>query len=351
MKGYIKILFAAALLAASLSCQKENGTGRNGGGSVIALRAGIEGGASLSSDTKSAYTGTTFKTGQTLGLCICAHEDTPTVFEPHLPGYGNIKVTCTNDTGDAWSFLNEMVGVDLPSLYLTSRSDSAKADIYAYTPYIEGVTNPSAIHVDFSKNQDIMRATENGVSNRNLDPTVNATIPVTLSFVHHLLSRIRFGFKLENDGSNHLLDYITIKKSGSQTTPIYSEGMFNCMVTGSGGIVAVEADSVRVTFGGTDSRYENYGLFSNASDYTYFDFMIYPTDYAADDDLTVVFSIDGFRHEYPIKRADLLHSDGTTYGFKMNYSYDFHFKFDNYVHLQDITVQSGWTPDTLEDIL
>lgn len=301
--------------------------------------------------TRSAYSGTTFANGRTMGLCVCKHESgTPSLFEPHQLGYGNIKVTCTNNSGNAWSFYNSATKATSSFLYLTTRKDSATADVYAYTPYLENLNDMNAIPVDFSKNQDLMWATQNGVGNLDLDPASNAQIPVTLQF-QHVLSRIRVGFILENSGSNHVIDYITLKKTGAASTPIYSGGDFSVMTGALTNLVEAQSDSVKITLGGTDSRYENYGLFNSNTAYSYFDYLLYPTDYQADDDLTLVFSIDGFRHEYSIKKQDVCHSDNVTYGFKAGYSYDFQFLFDNYVHLKDITIKPDWTPGSMEDVL
>jgi len=355
MKKLTKILFASlALLPLLASCGKAclNVSGT----SELILNAGIDA-SGIQSETKVVYTGTVFRNGQTMGLGICIHEDgDPTLFEPHQPGSGNLKVTCTNNTGTAWSFYNSELKASFTSMYLTSRDDKKKADIYAYAPYMEGVEDMKAIPVDFSKNQDLMVATQNGTAdNRNLDPEAAVQIPVNLSF-RHLLSRLRLGFKLENAGSNHLIDSIIVKKTGGKSTRIYSGGELNAIDAEGPGAPAGsfnrldEADSVKVTFGSTSSG-DTYGLFSSATSYTYFNFLLYPTDYAADDDLTLVFSIDGFLYEYPIKRDDVLHSDGTTYGFKEGYSYEFKFNFDNYVHLKGITIQSGWTQDSIEEIL
>ena len=334
------------LLAVPVSCVKENA--QEGRGARLVPEVAISG-SHIVSGTRAAYSGTTFTKDKTLGLSICVHEEgMPAVFEPFLTGYGNIKATSTDDTGDSWTFYSNAIGVSLSELYLTSRQDRTRADIYAYAPYMDGVSDITAIPVDFSQNQDVMYAVQNGVSNRDIDPEVNAEIPVPLTF-RHLLCRLRFGFKLEYAGSNHLMDYITIKKTGAGTTPLYSQGTFNALT---GSISAGQADSVRVKFKGTNtSDHEHYGLFSNAGGYTYFDFLLYPTDFAADGDLTVIFTIDDFRHEYVIRREDIKHSDGVTYGFQPGCSYDFQFQLDNYVHLKGITIQSSWTPDVLEDVL
>lgn len=336
--GYIMPLIAALMLM--YGCQEEekdvSATAR------LVLNTSI--GSSSQTGTRSAYSGTKFTTNRTMGMYICVHEEgTPSQFAPHQLGYGNLRVTCTNNTGDSWSYYNRTLDATFPNLYLTTRNDDATADVYAYTPYMVTATDLNAIDMDFSSNCDYMWAEQNGVSNKGLDPIGKTEVPVTLNF-RHILSRLRIGVILEYAGSNHLMEYITLLKSGSKTTPIYKTGKFSAM----NGSVSdlVEADSVRITY---DSG-ENNGYFSNASDYTYIDFLINPTDFAADNDLTLVMCIDGFRYQYVIKKADVLHSDGTTYGFKRGYSYDFHFKLDNYVHLKDITIQD-WIEDKIEDVL
>lgn len=345
---FIHIFITAALLLSLCGCGKENAAGSgSSSSSELIINAAIDN-TTLRPETRSAYSGTVFPYNRNLGLCVCVSEAVPpSLFEPHQLGYGNIRVTCTNNSGSAWSYYNSTLNLTLSSLYLTSREDGALVDIYAYTPYMDGVRDIRAIPVDFSKNQDYMWAEQNGVFNRSINPAEGTQIEVPLSF-RHTLSRLRLGFKLEYAGSNHLLNYITLRKTGGGTTAIYSSGKFNAL-NGTYAQLEEAADSVRIGFGGTSG--ETNGLFSKADGYTYFDFLLYPTDYAADYDLTLSFGIDGFRYEYAVKRSDVRHSDGTTYGFKGGFSYDFQFLLDNYVHLKGISIRSVWEHEEREDVL
>jgi len=305
----------------------------------------------ISIQTKGSVSGTTFPKNETMGLFVSCHDSTqtpPASYIPHQIGYNNIKAI---STGTGWSFNNTVLNTTYSNFYVTSRSDSLKVDIYAYAPYIASVARPDYITFQHSQNLDLMWASENASlsTNKAIVPDgITKTVPLHFN---HALCRLRFCFITENSGSNHYIDYIRIKKTGGMNTNLYKSGVFNAIDGTISNLVESGTDSLSVVPSSASLGNTN---FSSNTAYTSFDVMLCETEVMSDDDLTVVFGIDGFRYSYTIKRSDVEHRDSPsstsgngTFGFKRGYSYTFKFLFDNYVHLKNIEIKSEWTPDTI----
>lgn len=328
LSGIILAILMAVSLPVFVSCEKMSGENESGV-ATLQLNVGIEDSAQLEETKGVMYGSPNFTSGQTFGLCIVKH-GTAT---PVQSGYGNIKVTCKNNSGNNWEFYNSVTGQTITSLELPV--SGGNVDIYAYAPYVSGVSSPFQVPFNFMSNTDYLVAQQNLSVNRNITPTAGATIPVTLTFGHRL-SRLHIGINLENYGSNHIVDYIAIKRAKSGTSQLCSDASMDLRSNNS--TSSTNVDSIGVSFGtnldGLTALYENE---------TYFDIFLYQAALAADGDYVLVFCIDGFLHEYPIKRTDVSHDGkGAIFGFVANYTYNFHFTFDNYVHLKGITIQSGW---------
>ena len=83
--------------------------------------------------TKISISGNSFVQYSTFGLFVCRHEDQAAnpdnlEFVEHNVGYNNIKVT---KTATAWSFYNQILGLDLSKLYLSTAEGNYTADVYA----------------------------------------------------------------------------------------------------------------------------------------------------------------------------------------------------------------------------
>lgn len=299
--------------------------------------------------TKISISGNSFVQYSTFGLFVCRHEDQAAnpdnlEFVEHNVGYNNIKVT---KTATAWSFYNQILGLDLSKLYLSTAEGNYTADVYAYAPHIEGVSSPDSIAFDVNSNHDLMYVAENLDKNVNKDlqPGVDADGQLTLTF-RHVMARLRFGMRIKNTSpvSVHTVDSIVVRKSGAAHTELYKTGVLNA-ITGEV-LPQTTSDSVSVKrffFNSNGS-----GSF-NSGTYKYFDMMIFPVEYQSDGDYEVVIVVDGFRKVFPIRRADVMHSDGTTCGFLASNSYVFNITIDNYIHMDGVEIKTDWEEEELSD--
>lgn len=318
----------AVLLPFFVSCEKTNEE-KNSGFARLQLNVGIEGSAQLETTKGEMHDGIIFANGQTFGLCIVLQGgDTPA-----QPGYGNIKVTCINDSGSAWEFYNSETKT--PSSTLELPVSVGAVDIYAYAPYDSTVTSPFAVPFDFTSNTDYLVA--DGIKNKTLTP--GATNPVTLIF-QHKLSLLHIGICLENPGSDHILNYIKMKTNGDPSIELFSSAVVNLSTNDTTSAKAVSG--IQFDFG-TDMVGDS--LTYNVE--TVFDMLLYRTDLKErnDGDYLMEFGIDGFSHEYPVQIHDVQHDGGgEDFGFLEGYTYNFHFYISNFVRLKGITIEKGWSP-------
>lgn len=297
--------------------------------------------------TRFAIYGTTFPRNATIGLYFCEHEDvagndyaaawSTLSFSEHNIGYNNIEVRKEEDA-DAWSFRNNVVETWSSALYITANDNHTTADVFAYAPYVRDAVSPAEIPFVANRNNDLMYAEENATG-VNKDMNEQGSGELTLHF-RHTLSRISVVLRTKYTTpvqSDHQLRYITIRKAGGMTTPLYVSGKFNA-ITGTYSNLA-EGDSLTADFGSES-------FFSGTAGRD-FGVMIYPTEYQADGDLEIVINVNGFRKVFGIAKEDVKHSDGITYGFLGGKSYIFNFTVDNYIHFDGAEVLDTWESDQI----
>ena len=139
----------------------------------------------------------------------------------YLPYFTNISVSDSSD----WVFRYDGSPTSFQEFYLIANKISApdNADLYAYAPHIPGATDFTQIPYVLSDQLDLMWASENGVSNRNI-AIDGSNKSATFTF-QHALSLIALRFKLKNtvrpyegdsgDTSYHLLEFKVEASSGT----------------------------------------------------------------------------------------------------------------------------------------
>lgn len=238
----------------------------------------------------------------------------------------------------------------------TNDTTTYKMDVYAYAPFQSGVTDltaiPFTIGGSYDAQSDYMYATQNNQTDKNkaIDVT-GADQTLELTFAHALAAlKIEIANKNTDadNSSQSEITSITIKKSKSSQTALMSSGTFNAIdgsISTEGG---TSADSVVFTNVGTlidtGSKGEAY-------------VMLPPTEYKADGDYIVSFTIDdhpmtlrkddGVQHvyEYAIPKELFKYKDEDKYGLRAGYKYTFSFTFDNYIHFTQAYADDKWTDD------
>lgn len=381
--GWLFPLCAALGLTACTDETASSVSLMHSGTSALVIDALSANGGTVTAATRYSVSGEHFTTNNTLGLYICQHEDgsewSSFAFKPHLEGTNNIQCQCTNATGTTWRFYNTITKSWLAHQYLTKDDFGTPADLYAYAPYVSDAVSPTQIPFVHSRNNDLMYATENahvyggsdvnvcnltdgtggsaiqaGWENKNIVPQTGTDVTVPLHFTH-VLSRLRFAFKVMYDGTDgtsggteHRINSITLRKTGSQTTQLYESGYFNAITGELSGLE--EADEVTVS-ANTFAYNVNYLTFASKT-YTYFDVMLCPTQYKSDGDLVAEIVIDGQLYLFPITMAAATHNDGTgKVGFQAGYSYDYYFELDDVIHLTDICIQPQFDEESLDYLI
>lgn len=321
--------------------------------------------------------------GTSFGLFICKHHtgsytDGSNPYTEYSTRYNNI---CAKGGNNSWSY-NYYGYRDFSTLYLVPKDESPRdgitdyyCDIFAYAPYQNGITRLEAIPFSIPGQTDVMYAQQNGISNLNIDPdyTVDPHIPgvnypdatghleVPLTF-KHALSLLEFDIQLKNDKYNHpwgpfgseysdntiehVLQSITIDKVYAPGH-LYTSGKMNAMTSGTL-YDLTEASTVTVTSfginGGSGLITVSPGIIAKAY------MMLVPTtfDGASDEDCLFRFSFHFSGQDFPItfslKKKHLKHSD-STYGLQSNCKYIFHFTIDNYIHLEDVEMDTWQSVD------
>ena len=302
---------------------------------------------SVRQDTRAAITGTDFPKDATIGLSVCKTGD----YEPHTKGMDNIRATRTES---GWNYsLSTNLNISTDVLAITSKAE-CNADVYAYAPWIEGVTNLEAIPYDAASQGDLMYAEENasGDANRNIspdpqtgDPAVDDSYPVHLRF-RHALSLVRVGVRLANTGYRApYMSYLTLRRtSGSVATRLYSGVTFNAISGTFTGGTYTETDEVTATVSNT--------YITSTTSYLYTNLLVIPTEVDASGELELLLGIDGcpLKDTYKIRLEDLDDLDGGGKGFRSGRSYTFLFTIDNYLRLvPDNLIISEW-PDEEESL-
>ena len=335
------------------------------------VQLSVDGGATVGEEqTKSVVTGATLnENGRTYGIIACEHEDTPTDYKIYDADnanlYGNIQAWYGNfnSKGTGWWYsYASSTGSRFKPLYFMAEDVSRHMDIYAYYPWKSGVTIQSGYQYNLSSSSeselvDLMYATYEGEggtpTNRNITLVDKETIPVKINF-HHALSRIAFHFKLANaqnsglDGQHALrLWQINLQRSAASTTPLYTQGTMN-LLTGNVTYAGFSQTAQTVSYATENiSSLGTYDIYQSDAWKT-FNMLVHPTEYLQDGDFSFRFYFNGnvfaqaLNYQYEIQRSDLLHSDGTTYGFQPGYCYHFYFIIDNYIHLQNVLINTDW---------
>ena len=321
------------MLLAVTACTAEKSETPTASDTLLDITAGmaVDAAAVTRADNYIIY-GTAFS--GSMGLFVCRHESgTPTLFTEQNPCYNNI---CAVSSGSGFSFNFEGNDASFSNLYLTSNREGTNADVYAYAPFTAGVTAPTS--VPFTTASDIMWAGQNAGarSGGNMDIAIDGTVkPVTLTF-HHLLSRIRVGFRLHHAGSHLGMSYsITHPEGQTSQTKFYNGGKMNAL---DGTLFdLVECDELQYV---SVNGYSN--VLATDDSYLYLDMLTVPTDII--DNLQLNIYVGGILFgTYMLTPEMFLHSDDATQGLKAGYTYTFQFDIDNYTHLTGLHIDEDWT--------
>ena len=307
--------------------------------------------------------GTSFTKGDSIGIFICrtaAGGYTAPTQASEFVAYaqGDINL-CARNTGSGWVYRMEDKGSTFSYLYITNdKVDPHNADFYAYSPYVAGVRDLNAISFDListtaDKRQyqnDIMWAMENcnTTTNKNITPD-NTPKQIKFHF-HHALAKIIFRFRVQKYKlSDDLCDSTQVEVSSirlikkQDALPLFTKATLNAMKNSDNFTLSNPVDTMTVTY--YNSATKEYVLIES---YRNFPFLVAPVDASgitnADDVvyLAEIFLNGTEKLQFPITKKMITHSDNATVGFKAGYSYTFSFLIDNYLHLDNITIDQNW---------
>lgn len=308
---------------------------------------------SQSSLTKAIHEGTSFKTGNTIGIFVY-HSETEDVANPSpMSGYvlygeryKNIRATFDErNRAKPWKFNFENATTVFDDIYLLRPTVSAFETglaVVAYAPFIENVSSITEIPFTLGGKsegiRDLLWARQNthDASVNPIDPGKNYKVipdgnvqPVDFTF-QHALSLLRIGFRCKYDGSLITLTSITLKKKDGGQTSLPISGKFNAMTGGVENVALTNS----LTYDYTDKAY----AFQSTTDYVYVPMLICPQAYLADGDYLLEFELNGekLQSSYGIKLSDVAG------GFKAGEVYTFNFTVDNYVQFDGVTVSTEW---------
>ena len=375
---YVPAILALALIAFS-GCQKtDSPAGNSAARAELDIRLSVDGATvgdvetgADAEGTKSVVTGSTLnESGRTFGIIACEHEDTPTEYRIYDADnanlYGNIQAWYGNynSLGTKWWYSHQASSsARFSPLYFLTDNTAKHLDIYAYAPWKSGVTIQSGYQYSItsvaeSDLPDLMYATyeDAGGNPTNTDIVIDngPAVPVNIRF-HHALSRIVFHFKLANaqntglDGQHALrLWQINLQRSSASATPLYTQGNMN-LLTGDVTNAGLSQREQKVTYATNSDGSSDYDI-SRDDAWTEFNMLVHPAEYLQDGDFSFEFYFNGNSpsqatiSKYDIRRLDLVHPDGTTFGFQPGCSYHFYFIIENYIHLQNVVVDTDWEP-------
>lgn len=337
------LLLSVLLTSCSRDALQDSGNGAQQHRSELRPNAEICAGTGVAEDnSRAAITGTSFSSGQTIGLFIVRH-DKPGEYVPHAYGMANLRAV--SGGGNKWTYnFSDNLSTSVDVLAISSVANTS-ADIYAYAPWISGTATPENILYESGTQGDLMYAGENASGkNMNISPDTEDNQDVPLRF-HHALSMVRIGIRLANSGyqSPRLTSIRIARKSESAEieTKLWSKARFNAL-TGQ-----FREDSY------SDMQYIDISAntkISSTTDYVYFDCLLIPTEVKADGDLQIRLSVNSqtLLEPYGIQLSDVLSSDGKA-GFQPGYVYTFLFSIDNYLRFNPtfIEVSKEWTDQDL----
>lgn len=340
-----KFAFALVLIYA-VSCVKPDVAHLPGETRLV-----IDADIASSQASKAIIEGTSFDTGNTIGLFVyhseTAEDGNPqemTEFVPYGPKYRNIRANYSAlSASKPWRFMFEGTVSWFDEMYLIKPSVEVfetGVAVVAYAPWIEGVQSITDISFTLGGKSemmnDLMWARQNthdrdinpvdAGNNYKIIPDGNAK-SAKLTF-RHALSLLKIGFRCKYDDSIMMISSVTIRKKDGAATPLWTSGRFNAM---DGGVYdTVESSSVTYDF--TDSPY----LFQK--DYLYVPMLICPQEYLADGDYVFEFCFNGqeIASEYEIRKSDV---GG---GFKAGMVYTFSFTVDNFIQFDNVEVSEDW---------
>lgn len=410
LKGIPAWLTALCLLPFPSSCGKEGGSEPaspdNGDGPqsllVIGSTASINSSSTI--ETKAAVHEAT---PQTFGLFIYEEGTVGTTQSLYHPYYKNIvaKRRSNQSYYSRWTFQYEGYKTEFTNLYIIQQKDNAgnplKADVFAYAPYLNQMSDLTHIPYSISSQNDIMWAIQNKddydftadvETNHPYDENnvlmtdkfiLNKGIEVDTETKYlrfdfkHLLSLVQFRFKIKNDthpyapdgysgNTSYSLTSIRLTPNKDNPKALAESGTFNALT----GILTM--DSYRSNPISFNAPSGGLGIPTTGSYSTPFDILVAPTgeyettsggdaiwrsDYK-DGDLSLDFTIKS--HEfgtlpygsYTIKREQLSYEeDGVTKtGLKPGYKYVFYFTLDNYIHLDHVKT-STWDEQEIPDFI
>ena len=305
--------------------------------------------------TKAAVTGSSFANENEYGLFFCKHHDASAdgtnSFETYGSGLDNVRAY---KASSGWQYYLKGRSTYLNGIYIIRNDDSNTMDCFAYAPYISSVTSPEEIPFVLADQNDIMWAVENSSPTSNKDISVDGTTKTVRLHFNHALCLLTLNFTLlDNTAATSLITALSIKRSESADTPLYSKGTFNAI---SGqfvptSLVSLEKGQAQTFVYENDIQDRRSKKISPGKKLTLL-ILLLPSELQADDDIELLFSIDSHKMPltYKIRRSDVLHNDGTTYGFQAGFNYTFNFVYDNYIRLTDVTIATDWTDGTVRDI-
>lgn len=286
--------------------------------------------------TKAPVLGTSFPNGGTYALWICNGG----TYEEFNERTNNIKATYAS-ADDSWSYAYDGVTGSFTNIIVRKEEgteSTATLDLYAYSPFISGTKDLTAIAFTATDQQDLMYALEN---NTDTNKGKGISDPQIISYFrfHHALSLVEFRVKNKNSGSTINVSQTWIKSSAD--TQIYTKGSFNAVT---GEVTGNTSGTVAVTVNPAKS-------ITSTSEYTSIYMLVIPTECQGDDIIMgfvmdAVGGSDSGLNSFSVSRDDLKHGDGVTYGFQAGYRYVFNVDIDNYVHLTGVQIDREWT--TLE---
>lgn len=359
MNRKINILMLVSLLAVACSKQLPGQSG------AVETPVHIEAGLlSNKMGTKGPITDTNFPDAAasttsagaaTYGIFVC---ENGTLDTPHKSNSWNLRAAHYPDDDPStpdWRYTyvgnlstGALASGDYDDLSITSHPEGKTADLYAYAPYIQDAYRNTPQAIPFTMNGsmvsqiDLMYAVEN-LTNANsaLDPR-ESSLNATFTF-RHAFTLLEFKFKLRVNGTFTSLNRINVSLNdpdddGITSGKIYTSGTFNAVTGTFNSCNAVNSYSVTYPNSYATGATDINSATIEASAYL----MLVPTQ-PENDELVFRFTIGGLTLQpFYLKKSQLLHSDGITYGFQSGFTYTFHFTLDNYLYLDGIDIEDGW---------
>lgn len=293
--------------------------------------------------TKAIFTGTNFLQGSTIGIFVYYAENTTpmTQFVPYSEKYVNIQGKYSTSSPN-WTF--RFTGATTTfddGLYLMDPDVDVFTDglaVSAYSPWLENVQSinavPFTVGGNYSKVVDLMYAEQNSTSeNARIIPDGNAK-SVKFTF-RHAMAMLNIGFKCKHDKTKMAITSVTLEKKNGGATELYSGGVFDAVNGVFNDSEMTKGESVTTSYEAQNYSFDN-------SNYFYVPFLIVPVEYLTDGDYILKFKFNGqdLAVSYPIKKEDIAVTEGgaTRYEFRQGYSYTFNFTFNNFVQIDDVTV-------------